>query len=356
MISYVLFRFIYFSLLATHSREICLSCHASSPDLLCRQKWSPSIPRTGGQCSPSGQSHPQDAPHGRPCIVWDKDGNPYLPGIARGKSLLLLEAATVEQFLSSLPKTESVHPYPPGVRPFRPWESNIVHPERPGSAARILIRQTTATMQTAPIWMWHMAKQTSQMTVPTSGGGRIYPRRSRLWIHQLETSPTTPGTRDLSIGAFTHGVASFQQPHCADAPLSFAIRSKLILSTSFNYWLDCAPKKQDTLATLFFLSLLGPVYIGIANSWWDVSSHKRLQTLNGVGRYWVKGNVGPQCPSVLLLWSETSLSGLIIYMLRRGRVYPQSSGRCGNLSFIVIVVTDWTVYNQKKGLSSKIKI
>ena len=140
----------------------------SSPDLIHRQEWSPSIPSTGRQCSPSKWSCPQDACHRRLCISWGKDGNPYLlGGIARGKSLFVSEVTTVEQFLSLLLLAESVCPYLPWARTFRPWESNDVCPGRPRTAAEILIRQTSTAVQTAPIWMWHVATQTSQMTTPT---------------------------------------------------------------------------------------------------------------------------------------------------------------------------------------------
>ena len=77
----------------------------------------------------------------------------------------------------------------------------------------------------------------SRRKVPTQG--------SWIWASGLETSLPVPSTRDSSVDAVTCGVASFQQPHCGDALLSYPIRSKLRLSTSFNCQLDCTLKQAE---------------------------------------------------------------------------------------------------------------
>ena len=212
-----------------------------TPAFLHRWKWSPSIPQAGRQCSPSKQSCLQDIPCSRPSIVWNKDGNPFLPGAARSQHLLGSQTAMSEAFLSSTPNMKWVHPYLPQVRHLRLREITGVHPGKSRTTARILTRQTATSMQTAPIWTWNVPTQTVETHAPTTM--HLVGEGSWIWANKLEMSLPSPSTRDSSISAVIHGVASFQWPHHGNTPLLYTIRSRLILSTSFHCPLDCALKQ-----------------------------------------------------------------------------------------------------------------
>ena len=60
----------------------------NSPEVSHMQEQSPSILQTVRQSSPTKRSYPKGSSHSRQCIQWDKDGNPYLPGVGRGSCLL----------------------------------------------------------------------------------------------------------------------------------------------------------------------------------------------------------------------------------------------------------------------------
>ena len=91
---------------------------------------------------------------------------PLSSGGERAKSLLFSEVAALEHFVPSPLKIEPTQTYLPDARPFRSQENYGVHPAR--SPFRILVRHSTAAMQTSPIWIWHVATQMSEMIMPAS--------------------------------------------------------------------------------------------------------------------------------------------------------------------------------------------
>ena len=141
---------------------------------------------------------------------------------------------------------ESICPYLPWMRLFRLQENNGAHLGRSGTTAGILTRQTTTAVQTTQFWMWHVTTQMVETCVPVTVhlvGERYWPMDLGCGLMDWKCLylPLVPGI-NLSV-LLPVGAASFQGPHCDNAPLSFATWSKLILSASFNYWLDCALKQ-----------------------------------------------------------------------------------------------------------------
>ena len=52
---------------------------------------------------------PTGITHSKPSILWDKDGNPSLPGIGRGKPPLSSETAMLGQFVPLSPEPVPTH-------------------------------------------------------------------------------------------------------------------------------------------------------------------------------------------------------------------------------------------------------
>ena len=120
----------------------------------------------------------------------------------------------------------------------------------PRTAARVLTRQTTTVQHRlfqsgCVMWPLKHWKQVSPATA--SSRRKVLTQGSWVWANGLETSLPTPSTRDSSISTVTHGIASLWWSHCGDTAVSYALRSKLILSTSFNCWLDCTLQQAGML-------------------------------------------------------------------------------------------------------------
>ena len=156
----------------------------NSLDLIPRQEWSPhSFQGQEDNALPISNHIHKIHLLADPYIVWDKDGNPYLLGAARGKLLLMSVATTLEQFLSLLPKTEPVHLYLPWVRPFKPWESEGICPWKTQDLCWDLDWTDNHSDTVCPnLDMAHDHSDTTDNHVhPSFPGERvIYPRRSWL--------------------------------------------------------------------------------------------------------------------------------------------------------------------------------
>ena len=149
-------------------------------------------------CSPIKLLNPQESSHSKPHITWDKDGNPYLPGVRRAKSLLFSELVTLEQFIPSLLEIELTQTYLPHARPFIQRAGDDVLPGSAKPPTRIKVRCSTVATQTSPIQMWHMATQTFEMIMPTPislVGEKYWPED--LGFGQIDMRslhpPTVPG-------------------------------------------------------------------------------------------------------------------------------------------------------------------